>query len=153
MTIEELNKLKEDTKISLYNILKYKKHRLPTTSVTKYVKVMFDNTEEDLKLLNRKIAIFKPNYIRSNTINKAYMGWTEEIGTNYTLVREEYATEINEPLVKAKTMSAVANIIRRDTNGLYYSIRPKCEVMELFKAGKISWEDVIEAHLKDCEIG
>ena len=153
MTLEDLHTLRQDTEVALNNMLKYKPHRLPSTTITRIVDVMFSSsTTKDIKLLQQKIKVFKPDRITSYKIEKAYHGWSEVIGTKYTLVKEVQCTVITDKLVKEKTMRAVANIIKKDTNGKYSYFKPKCEVMELFKKGKITWDDVLEAHINDCEI-
>lgn len=69
------------------------------------------------------------------------------VGTYYKFQHLVLVDEITEPMVQKRMRKFVARQM-----GVKYAHNLKCEVMQLFKEGKISWDDAKALHLEGCKI-
>ena len=159
MNLEEFQKLYKQTEANLKAnlVIDTVKHAkgLPVREdslqqICTQFKVMDgSNIAKKLQELNTLIASKKDVRITQREQTKAVLGSYDFIGTLYNLYYKVLRTEIQEEQVKDKMKTIVKNQLKKELKTSWISL--ECKVMELFKAGTITWEDVVEAHRNACE--
>lgn len=155
MTLEQFNRLIKKTKESLERKLEVsRKTGKLYPSVTKNVQEKFQlldgaSTEETLSLM--KAVVELAEHTGGTIIHMTYETSVGRVGyyshTNYYVTYTTVVDEISDQLVKDTVQKAIRNMM-----GLSPWRYLDCKVFQLFREGKISWEDVVKSHKEDCTL-
>lgn len=159
MTLEQFNKLYKQTEDNLranfeLDKLKFERGLPVRRDSLEDVKTTFsfDKDEEDsiekIKNLNKFLSSVNNPSVDSCPRTKTVYGGYEFIGFEYVVIHKKLKENIDEKAIKSKMKSIVGSILRKSTK--QHWITPDCAIMELFKQGRISWDDVVLAHTIDC---
>jgi hypothetical protein len=73
-------------------------------------------------------------------------------GTDYQVVVPVLRPYIDLKQVEYEMKEYVISLLRNPKDPSWYIFNLKCEVLKLFKDGKITWDDVVSAHKEDCDV-
>lgn len=158
MTLEQFNKLYKQTEDNLranfeLDKLKFERGLPVRRDSLENVRTTFSFDKDDkdsiekIKNLNEFLSSVNNPSVDSYPRTKTVYGGYEFIGFEYLVTHKKLKENMDEKAIKAKMKSIVGNILRKSTK---YWTTPDCAIMELFKQGKISWDDVVLAHTIDC---
>ncbi len=127
------------------------KHKSSIETSVKYVEILFTDTADDVydnmktitALIGQGIKVEQYEITETPYCTK-YMK-----GVRYSYPVKTLRTEITDRQVTTAMRHLIQSKINRDV-GKYSNI--DCRVMDLFKAGKIDWDTVIESHKGDCSL-
>lgn len=155
MTLEQFNKLIKKTKESLERKLESgRKTGKLYPSVTKVVEEKFQlvdgaSTEETLSLM--KAVVELAEHTGGTITHQTFETSSGRVGyyshTNYYVKYKVLVDEVTDSMVKKDTKKALLNIMGLSPWGYL-----DCKVFQLFREGKISWEDVVKSHKEDCTL-
>ena len=116
-------------------------------TVTMLVRMSYKYAEDDIKrLMTYKRAFPNVQMIVYPQTKREYCQ-TEFVGTYYEFKHYHLVDEITEKMVKDRMMEFVKSKL-----GMKSWETLDCQVMQFFKQGKITWEDVVSAHKEGCSI-
>lgn len=154
MTLEQFNKLKEQTAANLNRKLALSKDSrcYPYQAVLKGMSKEFrlqDAMQGQLELL-KEITKFADsvNGIVTHTSHddgRGRVGYYDH--TTFSVKYYEVVDEITDTKLKETVHKALRGIM-----GLSKYSYIDCKLMQLFKDGKLSWEDLVKAHKEDCSL-
>ena len=76
------------------------------------------------------------------------------LGTSFTVTWKELRTDIDDKQVETIMRNYVSKMLtpikKRNTGYSWERTSVDCKIMSMFKSGKITWEDCVEAHTVDC---
>ena len=114
------------------------------------IEVLYDDEPGAVqdKLLAISNYINKCYEVSQQEITKQQYRTTYSIGTKYTILIPKLVDVIGDRHVESKMRAFIKLQISKELGDPIYTVR--CEVMELFKQERISWDDVLIAHTVDC---
>jgi hypothetical protein len=155
MTLEQFNKLKQQVtqdlqrKVNLSQKLEQPYAIALNKATATFTLNDNDSAEQQLQTLQEVTSFAKEvNGSISHTSHddgKGRVGYYDH--TTFSIKYLERITEVPESLVKSSVHKALRSIM-----GLSKYSYIKCEIMQLFKDGKIDWEAVVKAHKEDCSL-
>lgn len=129
--------------------------------ITRYKEIKIlkeDNIVLKLKKLDKEIN--KLRAVSGVTISQRAITKMEHChksfeGTLFTVYYKELRTSITdkqvEDIMRKYVSKMLTSIEKRNTGYIWERVSVDCKVMDLFKQGKISWEDCVEAHKIECK--
>ena len=168
MTPQKLAELRDRTKVALnYRLdiakamsakgltnIAYYDERLLQIKVSKTVNINNGEANIDAKLT--KIMKVTNNGIGSKI---TMFGYTKPIGRHdyfdyvtFKFIRYEVKSEVPESLVSELTKKALLNIVKPKDWDNYRTFLLDCNLMTLFKEGKMTMDRVIELSNENCEL-
>ena len=169
MTLEQFKAEKARIRASLEAILKMDtlkyKRGLPVREhslITKMEHFTIKDSSKDIAKELSDITSFIANKLAYGIKCKVIQSYLKKqkccyrsantIGTIYSVVWEELRTKIEdeqvEDIMKAYVRKMLTNPKKRKHS--WELVQLDCKVMELFKEGKITWEDCVKAHNTAC---
>jgi len=129
-----------------------KKHKSSTYVEYDDVIIKFDDEPEEIAL---KMQIVTNLYKLGHKVNQEELieqpyCTRHMVGVRYAYETDILRSHIDDRQVTNAMREFVTNKIRLETNSKYVEL--ECKVMDLFKAGIIDWEMVIESHKRDCSL-
>jgi len=109
-----------------------------------------DKVAERIAKLHQMLSKLDNPKVRVSKKDKAVLGGMVFVGTNYIISHTKLREEITTEIVKEKMKAIVQSQIRKELDNSYTYL--DCKVMDLFKRGTITWEDVIKSHSTDCSL-
>ena len=155
MTLEQFNKLKQQVtqdlqrKVDLSQKLEQPYAVALKKATASFILRASDNAERQLLTLQEITAFAKK--VNGSISHTSHDDGAGRVGyydhTTFDIKYLERITEVPESLVKDSVHKALRSMM-----GLYKYSYIKCEIMQLFKDGKIDWETVVKAHKEDCSL-
>jgi hypothetical protein len=155
MTVEQFNKLMEDIRKGLERKLeKSKQMGILYPAVMTEVEEKFQlmdgaSTEEILSMMREVIALAE--HTGGTITHRTFETSHGRIGyyshTCYYVLYSTLVDEVTDAMVKQ-----VAQKVLRRKLGLSTWKYLDCKIFQLFREGKISWEDVAKLHKENCNI-
>lgn len=155
MTLEQFNKLKEDTKKNLeYKLALSKQKIVPYKVVTEEITEKFQllsGAEAKIQLETLEAVVTFAKATNGNISHIIFETTSGRVGyyshTNYYVKYDRVVDAITEKMVKKSVHKALVSIMGLTTHN---SI--DCKLMQLFKDGEITWEALVKAHKEDCTL-
>ena len=154
MTLEQFSDFKEQVQKDLNRKLKLSQDaRCATYHIAMQDKeqsfTLQDNMEGQLELLKEVIAFAEK--VQGTVSHSPKEDSRGRVGyyshTIFTVSYKEVMAEITEEKVKETVKKALKGMM-----GLSRYSYIDCKLMQLFKEGKLSWEDLVKAHKTDCSL-
>ncbi len=159
MLLEQFNQQKKNIKLELGNLLNQARRQqelggkhfrrcvTKERTVTILVRQSANYVEEDIKRFMTYRLAFPNALVEVEQYTERGYCIDSFVGTKYIFVHRVLVDEVTEQMVQKRMRKFVVRQL-----GLKYEHHLKCEVMKLFKEGKISWDDVIAQHTEGCSI-
>jgi len=128
------------------------KHKSSIKTEARFIRIKFDDTPEDILNSMEQVTWLMRDGIKveQNEISEQPYCTKRLIGVSYSYEHKSIREEITDRQVTTAMRHLIHKKLNADAGQRVQNI--DCRVMDLFKAGKIDWDTVIESHKGDCSL-